>query len=39
MHYADVDLELASLGTNRRENVFMVFPAVKTICACAKRDF
>ena len=24
MHYADVDLGLASLGTNRRENFFVI---------------
>jgi len=30
MHYADVDLGLASLGTNRRENFFVMdFPAVR----------
>ena len=30
MHYADVDLGLASLGTNRRENFFVMdFPAAR----------
>jgi len=30
MHYADVDLGLASLGTSRRENFFVMdFPAIR----------
>jgi len=30
MHYADVDLRLASLGTNMRDNFFVMdFPAVR----------
>jgi len=30
MHYADVDVRLASLGTNSRDNFFVMdFPAVR----------
>jgi len=30
MHYADIDLQLANLGTNRRDNfVVMDFPAAR----------
>ena len=40
MHYADVDLGLASLGTNRRENFFVMdFPAIRLNVHALKMVF